>query len=486
MVSFEEIMIFHTGTSGEGNDVVTGGVKVKKDIVNDALVAAGVKIEKDIAKDHNAPGASLSNIRVAGKNMILVPSVKAAASGGSGSMTTKRALGVKKNYKVKSIKFVSPKLVKKGDSNPIVTKSDDKSNILNDLHFYKNKQSAKKCPSKTKPVVVNKPNLRNPNLKKHSNSLGENVGQKKKTEIDRVEIEENMSEVNDIAALDVTEEVIIETENSEQLGNETNTKDDMAASETSLDKKPYKCDKCEASFAYLRRLSNHQEKGTCNLSFLCSMCNVKLNNLRMLKRHMKRYHENTLYRCASCPRIFRSEKAAEKHTQSFHTFNQCKFCLKMLKNANCRRSHVLNCKVRKGGIVQNRQESEETVDYPVTEASTSADHQISGSSKDSAEIKKVNVRPPKEKETEKVKNKETKMCHVCNKVFKGRSGLWKHLRTHTLGHMNNSDTVVVAAVNDIVAVDENLQEALNAEEVVRTWNEGDGDYVDLRHINIQS
>ena len=46
-----------------------------------------------------------------------------------------------------------------------------------------------------------------------------------------------MSEVNDIAALDVTEEVIIETENSEQLGNETNTKDDMAASETSLDKK---------------------------------------------------------------------------------------------------------------------------------------------------------------------------------------------------------------------------------------------------------
>ena len=67
MVSFEESMIFHTGTSGEGNDVVTGGVKVKKDIVNDALVAAGVKLEKDIAKDHNAPGASLSNIRVAGK-----------------------------------------------------------------------------------------------------------------------------------------------------------------------------------------------------------------------------------------------------------------------------------------------------------------------------------------------------------------------------------------------------------------------------------
>ena len=78
------------------------------------------------------------------------------------------------------------------------------------------------------------------------------------------------------------------------------------------------------------------------------------------------------------------------------------------------------------------------------------------------------------------------MCSVCDKVFKGRSGLWKHLRTHTLGHMNNSDTVVVAAVNDIVGVDENLQEALNAEEVVRTWNEGDGDYVDLRHINIQS
>ena len=40
-----------------------------------------------------------------------------------------------------------------------------------------------------------------------------------------------------------------------------------------------------------------------------------------------------------------------------------------------------------------RKESEETIDNAVTEASTNADHQISGSSKEIAEFKKVNATP---------------------------------------------------------------------------------------------
>ena len=113
---------------------------------------------------------------------------------------------------------------------------------MNELHFYKNKQSAKRCSSKTKQTVLNKsnkPNLRKHILKTHSNSLGENSGQNHETKGDRVEIEANMSEVN--GPLDVIEEEIIETDLTEPVENETNTKDNIAEIETFLDKKPYKC-----------------------------------------------------------------------------------------------------------------------------------------------------------------------------------------------------------------------------------------------------
>ena len=85
----------------------------------------------------------------------------------------------------------------------------------------------------------NKPNLRKHILKTHSNSLGENSGQNHETKGDRVEIEANMSEVN--GPLDVIEEEIIETDLTEPVENETNTKDNIAEIETFLDKKPYKC-----------------------------------------------------------------------------------------------------------------------------------------------------------------------------------------------------------------------------------------------------
>ena len=159
-------------------------------------------------------------------------------------------------------------------------------------------------------------------------------------------------------------------------------------------------------------------------------------------------HEKPRYECGECSKIFRSEKAVNQHLRSFHLPNQCRFCKKLFKNANTRRSHVLNCKRRTNCAVQTRRENKEEDDVTLAEASTSLEDSNGKKKDESVDEATQNSRKEFE-DTSPDSNvaRYSKKCTLCNKVYHSRSGLHKHMKTHKLVDMNNS-------VNDLIVVDD--------------------------------
>ena len=125
------------------------------------------------------------------------------------------------------------------------------------------------------------------------------------------DVEANVNKAN-AAETNVTKPTVAETNMLDLEPNVTESKQNQPQSDktkSSLKKKIFKCDKCNEYFAYLKRFSDHQAKGTCDASFSCSYCNVRLKDAKNLKKHVKKIHERPHFQCAECSKVFRTERA---------------------------------------------------------------------------------------------------------------------------------------------------------------------------------
>merc|ERR1719233_1451303 len=75
----------------------------------------------------------------------------------------------------------------------------------------------------------------------------------------------------------------------------------------------YKCEKCHKSFLSLKRFTDHQFKGACDLPIICPQCNLTMKNLKTLKHHIKHIHDRPLLKCPDCEEIFKTETGINKH-----------------------------------------------------------------------------------------------------------------------------------------------------------------------------
>ena len=160
----------------------------------------------------------------------------------------------------------------------------------------------------------------------------------------------------------------------------------------------YRCEKCQKSFFSLKRFTDHQAKGLCDLPNKCPQCNLTMKNLKTLKHHIKHIHGRPLLKCSECEETFKTETGFNKHMRRWHEQSVCEFCKKEFKNANTRRSHVFNCRVRRAnaGLPQ----------APAKKSSYDKNY--------------------------------FKKCGLCHKTFHSRGGLAKHIKTHRLVSMNES------------------------------------------------
>jgi len=152
----------------------------------------------------------------------------------------------------------------------------------------------------------------------------------------------------------------------------------------------YKCEKCQRTFSFLKRYTDHKLQGTCDKPFICPQCHITVKSSKSLKKHMNNIHARPLIKCSECEEIYKTEIGLNKHMRRCHLQSSCEFCQKVFKNANTRRSHVFVCRVRRAG---------------------------------------AGLPPISEKGA--VKN-YFKKCSLCHKAFHSRGGFNRHMNTHKL------------------------------------------------------
>ena len=206
-------------------------------------------------------------------------------------------------------------------------------------------------------------------------------------------------------------------------------KDELAVlkdKESNKVKETFQCEVCEQRFKYLKHFNSHQLKGTCGSTRECPKCDIKLRNVKTLKNHIRNVHEKPLYKCGMCSKICPTEKNLLKHFSYYHEEKECKFCIKMFKNANTLRSHIFNCHVQQKSLVQDSKEAE-------------------------AKLAKGKVDTIKSNDSSDKTEKPRKECNICQKTFKTKGGYNKHMNTHKIVNANNviSDSM---KVDDIILV----------------------------------
>ena len=89
------------------------------------------------------------------------------------------------------------------------------------------------------------------------------------------------------------------------------------------DNSKYKCDQCDARFAFknsLQRHINSQHKDNC---YKCSICETIFVRLDSLKRHKDKFHSeegsSVQYLCNLCSKTFDYKQNLVKHRKKFHS-----------------------------------------------------------------------------------------------------------------------------------------------------------------------
>ena len=330
MVSFQELMQFDKnakpGDKDESGDKVKSGFKVEP----------GVKVEPGLQKvkkggKPSSISLSLSTAVTKTSGHSVASETKAVRSKGVSkeSSTIEKTFEEqlrKRETKTKMAKFVTPKLAKKSE----------KEEMLDQLNFFKKKQVKNKnnggaskrsavIKSKELKLSVNQDILEEETKlimtrpdapQDNQNELHKTLNRTNVIESGALVIKTKVNksdgfESNVIGTNEAETHVIKENEaktNAIDPEHSVTESNHNQSDKPSLNKTIFKCDKCDESFSYLKRFSDHQAKGTCDASFSCSHCDVRLKDAKNLKKHIKKIHERPQYQCADCSKVFLTEK----------------------------------------------------------------------------------------------------------------------------------------------------------------------------------
>ena len=427
MYSFEQMMRFSKNSNtNSARECASKGVKVDK-------------VEKHLIKDSKKHGVAQATTNVTSDDKVDKSELDVKGEKTLGVQCSKKVLTTKMG------KFVPPKVVKKDGPKPSDNK--DQSN-LQKLQYFDNKQVNK---NKDFPIRVVETSLENKSLAMIETKIDNKPDQSQNNLVANI--------TSSDAKLDTTKASVM---NQPVLGITNAT--DASISEYKVineaTKKLYECGRCQQSFSYLKRYNDHQLKDECFVFIICAQCNVNLKGVKALKRHIRKQHTKALFQCDECSKIFKAQTAVNKHIRSYHLPSQCKFCKKLLKNANSRRSHANRCKVRKAGAAQTSIENKDKNDM-VGENTASSDE-----TKAENNIVTSTLNGPRTKESE-AKDQSlnvtgySEKCSLCEKILHSKSGMYKHKKTHKLMKVNGNESTIewmsldAEMVNTLAEMDEN-------------------------------
>ena len=85
----------------------------------------------------------------------------------------------------------------------------------------------------------------------------------------------------------------------------------------------YKCDTCDASFAFRNSLQRHKNSQHASLCYNCSICGKAFVRKDSMKRHKDKFHFqggfNVQYLCNLCSKTFDYKQNLVKHCNKFHS-----------------------------------------------------------------------------------------------------------------------------------------------------------------------
>ncbi|XP_067637505.1 transcription factor grauzone-like isoform X2 [Eurosta solidaginis] len=176
----------------------------------------------------------------------------------------------------------------------------------------------------------------------------------------------------------------------------------------------FPCELCPRKFAKQYILDYHiKSRHTTTKSYICSTCNKGFKNSAILKQHEKAVHLKKYDSiCETCGKCFKTAHNLATHIEAIHNETpraeeQCKICLKWLKNTRCLKKHM---------IFHRDKESGQEFKCPKCGIDKSTRHALSS-----------HIRYH---HSEKVFS-----CTICGKEYKNPRALKEHETIHTGTHL---------------------------------------------------
>ncbi|XP_017478593.1 PREDICTED: transcription factor grauzone-like [Rhagoletis zephyria] len=201
---------------------------------------------------------------------------------------------------------------------------------------------------------------------------------------------------------------------NKQLASRNNYQIHMDTMHPDAEKLFYSCKLCPRKFVKQYILDYHiKSSHTTERNYICKTCNKGFTQSAVLRQHEKAVHLNTYDSvCDVCGKCLKTQQNLITHMEAMHSTvprpeEQCKICLKWLKNARCLRKHM---------IVHRDQASGQEFRCTQCGMEKATRHALS------AHIRYYH--------TDKVFT-----CAMCNKEFKNSQALREHETMHTGTHL---------------------------------------------------
>lgn len=196
--------------------------------------------------------------------------------------------------------------------------------------------------------------------------------------------------------------------------------------------KPFKCDRCPATFTRQGNLKRHMKIHTGDRPFKCSVCNLAFTQQPHLKNHMKIHTGEKPFKCDKCVATFKSQWNHDRHMRH-HTGEKpykCSFC----NVAFAQHSH---CKKHMKSHIGKKPYIYEPCDTTRTEHGTLKTCMPTATVDKPVKHKKRKPKatiPQLQQLTSMSKQhsgKKQHRCDACNSTFASKWNLDRHTRTHT-------------------------------------------------------
>lgn len=105
--------------------------------------------------------------------------------------------------------------------------------------------------------------------------------------------------------------------------------------------KPFQCDHCNHKFGLRRQLEEHLQSITGYAKFCCSYCNKTFTNKAGLTVHLRIHTHEKKYKCLVCEKKFRTNSHRSAHMDSHNNTKkfQCQYCKEMFQTRGAKRAH---------------------------------------------------------------------------------------------------------------------------------------------------